>query len=296
MTETKGTKIDNVINEIKQRIGSGIYTEEQKLPSEREIMQELGVSRSTVREALRKLQSENVIYIVPQSGAFISSDPKKNTIQAQGENKKVPLNTIADWIRIEDVIAGLKLDQIVYNEHLDEFLLTNAAHYQERKKKNPRTSIGIFDAHDRGTMYAYISLLPLKEETIMDILLGKREETDIHSEDILTYNEPGEYTLLASSAVHHPDHPELIIRLIRAFMNYWIEQYPEKQVKCIYAQTVSDSGKLMANKLRMSTMYTQKDGHMERIKDAYMLDMKEPAASKVIKEFQERLQAKAESI
>jgi hypothetical protein len=43
-------------------------------------------------------------------------------------------------------------------------------------------------------------------------------------------------------------------------------------------------------------MYTQKDGHMERIKDAYMLDMNEPAASKVIKEFQEKLQAKAQNL
>lgn len=126
----------------------------------------------------------------------------------------------------------------------------------------------------------------------MDILLGKRDENDIHSQDILTYDETGAYTLLASSAVHHPDHPELITRLIRAFMNYWVNQYPERRIKCIYAQTVFESGKLMANKLRMSTMYTQKDGHMQRIKDAYMLDLDEPAASKIIREFQERLKAK----
>jgi hypothetical protein len=226
----------------------------------------------------------------------IASVIKTKNILLQDEEKKkvIPVNTIADWIKIDDVIAGLKLDQIVYNEHLDEFLLTNAAHYQERKRKNPYTSIGVFDAHDRGTMYAYISLLPLKEETIMDILLGKREETDIHSEDILTYDKPGEYTLLASSTVHHPDHPELINRLIRTFMQFWIEQYPERRIKRIYAQTVSDSGKLMANKLRMSTMYVMKDGHMERVENAYMLDLNEPAASKIIKEFQERLKEKSQ--
>jgi hypothetical protein len=219
----------------------------------------------------------------------------KNILLQDEEKKKVtPINTIADWIKREDVLAGLKLDQIVYNEHLDDFQLYNAAHYQERKRKNPRTSIGIFDAHDRGTIYAYISLLPLKEETIMDILLGKRKETDIHSEDILTYDEPSEYTLLASSAVHHPDHPELINRLIRAFMNFWIDQYPERRIKRIYAQTVSDSGKLMANKLRMSTIYTLKNGRMERIQNAYMIDLDEPAASKIIKEFQERLKEKGQ--
>jgi len=213
---------------------------------------------------------------------------KNMLLQDEEEKKAAPVNTIADWIKIDDVIAGLKLDHIVYNE----VFLSDTAHYQERKKKNPHTSIGIFDINDRGTMYAYISLLPLKEEIIMDILLGKRDENDIHSQDILTYDEPGEYTLLASSAVHHPDHPELITRLIRAFMNYWVDQYPERRIKCIYAQTVSESGKLLANKLRMSTMHMMVDGHMERIKDAYMLDLNEPAASKIIREFQERLKAK----
>lgn len=75
-------------------------------------------------------------------------------------------------------------------------------------------------------------------------------------------------------------------------MDYWVGQYPERRIKCIYAQTVSESGKLMANKLRMSTMYSINDGRMERIKDAYMLDLSEPAASKIIREFQERLKAK----
>jgi hypothetical protein len=213
---------------------------------------------------------------------------KSILLQEQEKKKATPVNTIADWITIEDVLAGLKLDHIVYNE----VFLADAAHYQERKKKNPRTSIGIFDTNDRGTMYAYISLLPLKEETIMDILLGKREENDIHSQDILTYDDPGEYTLLASSAVHHPDHPELITRLIRAFMHYWVDQYPKRRIKCIYAQTVSESGKLLANKLHMSTMYLMFEGHLQRIKDAYMLDLNEPAASKIIKEFQEKLRAK----
>lgn len=126
----------------------------------------------------------------------------------------------------------------------------------------------------------------------MDILLGRRDELEIRSQDILTYDEPGEYTLLASSAVHHPDHPELITRLIRTFMDYWVEQYPKRRIKCIYAQTVSESGKLMANKLRMSTIYIMNDGRMERVKDAYMLDLGEPAASKIIREFQERIKAK----
>lgn len=208
-------------------------------------------------------------------------------LRDEERGKVLPVNSYADWIKISDVIAGLKLDRIVYHE---EFL-ADMEHYRERKTKNPYTSIGIFDVNDRDTMYAYISLLPMKEETIMDILFGRRNETQITSADILTYNDPGEYTLLVSSIVHHPDHPGLIRRLLNAYMHYWIEQYPERRIKRIYAETVSEAGKKMANELRMSTIHTVVDGNLKRIENAYMLDMNEPAASKVIRKFQERLKS-----
>lgn len=215
---------------------------------------------------------------------------KRELLHEEREKRKA-VDTYTDWIKITDVIAGLKLDRIVYNE---EFL-ADMDHYRERKTKNPYTSIGVFDAHDRDTMYAYISLLPMTEETIMDILLGKRPETAITSKDILTYDESGEYSLLVSSVVHHPDHPNLIRRLLNAFMDYWVEQYPERRIKRIYAETVSEDGKRMANELRMSTMYRVVDEHLERVENAYVLDMSEPAASKVIQRFQQKLKEKQQA-
>lgn len=211
---------------------------------------------------------------------------KRDLLRA--EERKKAIDTYTDWIKIEDVIAGLKLDRIVYNE----IILADEDHYRERKKKNPHTSIGVFDVHDRDTMYAYISLLPLREETIMDILLGRRPETRITSKDILAYDEPGEYSLLVSSVVHHPDHPHLIRRLLNAFMDYWVEQYPDRRIKRIYAETVSEDGKRMANELRMSMMYRVVDERLERVENAFVLDMSEPAASKIIQKFQKRLKEK----
>jgi GntR family transcriptional regulator, N-acetylglucosamine utilization regulator len=73
MVVNKDTKIDEVAAELKNRIDRGEYAAGQRLPSEREIAEEINVSRATVRGALLRLQAENIIDIVPRGGAFVRS-------------------------------------------------------------------------------------------------------------------------------------------------------------------------------------------------------------------------------
>src|SRR2546421_10931878 len=77
MVVDKDTKIDEVAIELKRRIERGEYAAGQRLPSEREITDELNVSRATVRGALLRLQAENMIDIVPRGGAFVRSPSTK---------------------------------------------------------------------------------------------------------------------------------------------------------------------------------------------------------------------------
>ena len=122
--------------------------------------------------------------------------------------------------------------------------------------------------------------------------MGKKDEKEITPDEILTYDEPGEYTLLANSAVIHPDYPELANRIVHEIMKYWIEQYPEKRIKRIYAQTVSPQGRTLAKKLYLGPLYIMKKDGLTRVEDAYVLDMQEEAVSKVIRQFQASLKAK----
>ncbi|MCM3704136.1 MULTISPECIES: GntR family transcriptional regulator [Cytobacillus] len=64
-----------VIDRLKQDIEDGVYKEKEKLPSEFDLAKQLGVSRATLREALRILEEENVIIRRHGVGTFVNAKP-----------------------------------------------------------------------------------------------------------------------------------------------------------------------------------------------------------------------------
>jgi GntR family transcriptional regulator len=64
-----------VIDRLKRDIKSGIYKEKEKLPSEFDLAKMLGVSRATLREALRILEEESVIIRRHGVGTFVNAQP-----------------------------------------------------------------------------------------------------------------------------------------------------------------------------------------------------------------------------
>lgn len=73
----RDTKTDEVVNEIHRRIREGAYAPGQRLPSERDLAEEMNVSRPTIRTVLLRLQAENTIDIVPRGGIFVRSPRQK---------------------------------------------------------------------------------------------------------------------------------------------------------------------------------------------------------------------------
>lgn len=88
MSPEKETKIDEIVEELQKRIMRGFYAAGQRLPSEREIAEELNVSRVTIRAALLRLQAENILDIVPRGGAFVRSTGAKAIIASGPELKQ----------------------------------------------------------------------------------------------------------------------------------------------------------------------------------------------------------------
>ena len=82
---------DYVMTEVARRIIDGYYAPGQRLV-EAELTQDLGVSRSSVREALRRLQINRFIRLEPNRGATVAT-PSREEIVAQ--------------FRVREVVSGL---------------------------------------------------------------------------------------------------------------------------------------------------------------------------------------------
>jgi GntR family transcriptional repressor for pyruvate dehydrogenase complex len=64
--------VDKIINQIRELITSGQLKPGDRLPSERKLSEKLGVGRTHLREALRKLEFYGILKTLPQSGTVVS--------------------------------------------------------------------------------------------------------------------------------------------------------------------------------------------------------------------------------
>ena len=69
----KSTTAHKAADQIIKLILQGVWKPGDQLPSEREMVEQLSVGRSTVREALQILSTLNVVQIVPGQGSFIKN-------------------------------------------------------------------------------------------------------------------------------------------------------------------------------------------------------------------------------
>lgn len=57
------------------RIRGGEWAPGRRIASEKDLVQQYGLARSTVRRAIAVLVEDGVIYVVPQRGAFVADPP-----------------------------------------------------------------------------------------------------------------------------------------------------------------------------------------------------------------------------
>lgn len=95
-----------VADELRHQIVGGALTTGERLPNETELGRAFGVSRSTVREALRVLASQHLIETTRgiQGGSFVSSPDPSQVVEDIGGALGVLVNTPA--LRLQDLMEA----------------------------------------------------------------------------------------------------------------------------------------------------------------------------------------------
>ncbi len=72
---------DKVYQSLLNKIHNGYYKEGEKIPTEKSLMETFSVSRSPVRDALKRLQNEGYIKRTPKKGSVVLSSSRVNEYQ-----------------------------------------------------------------------------------------------------------------------------------------------------------------------------------------------------------------------
>jgi GntR family transcriptional regulator of arabinose operon len=101
------TKYETVKNDLREKILSGFYEINEKLPTESTMMNTYSVSRYTIRRAISDLETENYIFTIQGGGMFVDDWTKYQQPQ-QLEQKQIGVITthIADYI-FPNIITGI---------------------------------------------------------------------------------------------------------------------------------------------------------------------------------------------
>ncbi len=124
---------EEVVADLSERIRSGAFQPGDKLPTESEIMAQLGVSRTVVRESISRLQAARLVQTRHGIGTFVlePSDQDRFQIEAAGE------------LTVRDVMAILELRISLEAEAAG----LAAARRSEENLKQMRHALDEFERH-----------------------------------------------------------------------------------------------------------------------------------------------------
>ena len=97
----------DLVEELKQRILSGQISPGDKLPAENSLVEEFGVSRTVVREAVSRLQAAGLVETFQGRGSFVLQVPERTSGLREVRSHQDVLELMDFRIGVESEAAGL---------------------------------------------------------------------------------------------------------------------------------------------------------------------------------------------
>ncbi len=128
--------VDQVIEHLSNMITSGTYKIGDKLPAEPKLMEELGVGRSTLREAIRALAHNEILEVKQGDGTYIRSFP------SSGEPLKQRLRRAkVDEVQAVRRTLELEIARLAAKQHKKSDLKLILGHLKSRRAALARNDI-----------------------------------------------------------------------------------------------------------------------------------------------------------
>ncbi len=262
---------------------------EEMIPSEQGIALYASVelSENTFYRHAREGKIKKSLPSERQRGALYNRNDIEKIIEYEKTKRKKRLEAIrttkeeesrTDWFTEADLPYLLVLDYEMYgiSESLD--LSISYGWWA----KNPYICRMLYNTEDRKDIWGYITLIPMKDETIFKLLRREIHERDIKPDDILNYEDGEEYHLYAASVVMKSKYKSYLRNLVKSIFNYWCDRYPTVRLSKIYAYAESKEGWNLIKHLFFAPRY-------DVGQRAFELDLSQPNPSQLITSFQDCL-------
>jgi GntR family transcriptional repressor for pyruvate dehydrogenase complex len=182
MTPVNRVPVTNlVVEKIKDYLESGAISVGDKLPTEKAFCEQLGVGRSTVREAIRILQAIGYVDMRPGKGAFLLRD-RPPAPGAEIKNWfRVHSFEIADFVEVRMAIEPLAIRLAIQRGTKDEInkIEQMCVNFESSLEQGDEEKLGYYDAqfHLAIVEAAHNPLLKRINDTILESLTDFRETT-----------------------------------------------------------------------------------------------------------------------
>ena len=227
MFPTLGSKVglaDRVVQEIQTLIIEGQLEPGMKLPPERDLAEQIGVSRTVIREAVRILVTKGLLETKPGIGTIVrevTSDQISESLNLLLKTKNVSIEHLHQVRSILEVeIAGLAADQATQEEIA---ILQQIMIEMEQVKNEPTKFVGKDNDFHRGlAQTTHNPLLILLLDSIRDLMQEVRLRVYQHP-DIFDNVIPDHYKILEQVSAknstgarqamqEHLDHAQMLQR------------------------------------------------------------------------------------
>ncbi|GJH29375.1 FadR/GntR family transcriptional regulator [Caballeronia novacaledonica] len=105
--DRSGSKISHrIIEELRERILTGKFPNDSKLPAERELAEEFGVSQPTIREAIRALDAMGLLDVRHGSGTYVNHNRMFMVATALQALLQLDAVTLAQALDVRRILGG----------------------------------------------------------------------------------------------------------------------------------------------------------------------------------------------